>query len=90
MPKKNWLNTFRIKIQAHWTDFALIVIAITQVPIALKNAAALGQTSTSFGNQIKLRQRQICLQFKYVMEGSNLGLDLKNQDDERWIIKTFL
>ena len=48
MSKKNWLNSLRLNIHAPGTGFALIFLAITQVPVAIKNAAevvCIGQTS---------------------------------------------
>tara|TARA_Y100001968_G_C19119402_1_gene601243 strand:+ start:233 stop:454 length:222 start_codon:yes stop_codon:yes gene_type:complete len=48
MPKKNWLNNFGLNIHAPGTGFALIIIALTQVPVGIKNAAevvCIGQTS---------------------------------------------
>ena len=48
MPKKNWLKSFRLNIHAPGTGFALIILALTQVPVGIKNAAevvCIGQTS---------------------------------------------
>ena len=48
MPKKNWLKSFRLNIHAHGTGLALIILALTQVPVGIKNAAeivCIGQTS---------------------------------------------
>ena len=48
MPKKNWLKSFRLNIHAPGTGFALTVLALTQVPVGIKNAAeviCIGQTS---------------------------------------------
>ena len=48
MPKKNWLKSFRLNIHAPGTGFALILLALTQVPGGIKNAAevvCIGQTS---------------------------------------------
>ena len=48
MPKKSWLNSFRLNIHAPGTGFALIILALTQVPVGIKNAAevvCIGQTS---------------------------------------------
>ena len=48
MPTKNWLNSFRLNIHAPGTGFALIILALTQVPVGIKNAAevaCIGQTS---------------------------------------------
>ena len=40
MPKKNWLKSFRLNIHAPGTGFALMILALTQVPVGIKNAAA--------------------------------------------------
>ena len=48
MPKKNWLKSFRLNIHAPGTGFALMILALTQVPVGIKNAAevvCIGQTS---------------------------------------------
>ena len=48
MPKKNWLNSFRLNIHAPGTGFALMILALTQVPVGIKNAAevaCIGQAS---------------------------------------------
>ena len=48
MTKKNWLNSFRLNIHSPGTGFALMVLALTQVPVGLKNAAevvCIGQAS---------------------------------------------
>ena len=48
MPKKNWLKTFWLNIHAPGTGFALMFLALTQVPVSIKNAAevvCIGQTS---------------------------------------------
>ena len=48
MTKKNWLNSFRLNIHSPGTGSALMVLALTQVPVGLKNAAeivCIGQTS---------------------------------------------
>ncbi len=48
MTKKNWLNSFRFNIHAPGYGFALMLLAITQVPVGIKNAAevaCIGQTS---------------------------------------------
>ncbi len=41
MPKKNWLKNFRLNIHAHGTGVALMTLALTQVPVGIKNAAAV-------------------------------------------------
>tara|TARA_B100000579_G_scaffold52492_1_gene36558 strand:- start:65 stop:286 length:222 start_codon:yes stop_codon:yes gene_type:complete len=48
MPKKNWLKGFRLNIQAPGTSLALMILALTQIPVGIKNAAevaCIGQTS---------------------------------------------
>ena len=48
MSKKNWLKSFRLNIQYPGTGFALMILALTQVPVGIKNAAevvCIGQTS---------------------------------------------
>ena len=48
MLKKNWLNSLRLNIHSPGTGFALIILALTQVPVGIKNAAevfCIGQTS---------------------------------------------
>ena len=39
MPKKNWLKSFRLNIHTPGTGFALMILALTQVPVGIKNAA---------------------------------------------------
>ena len=48
MNKKNLLKSFRLNIHAPGTGLALMILALTQVPVAIKNAAevfCIGQTS---------------------------------------------
>ena len=48
MPKINLLKCFRLNIHAPGTGIALIILALTQVPVGIKNAAevvCIGQTS---------------------------------------------
>ena len=48
MPKINLLKSFRLNIHAPGTGIALIILALTQVPVGIKNAAevvCIGQTS---------------------------------------------
>ena len=48
MSKKNWLKSFRLNIHAPETGFALMILALTQVPVGIKNTAeifCIGQTS---------------------------------------------
>lgn len=41
MPKLNWLKGLRLNIHAPGTGFALIVLALTQIPVALKTSAEI-------------------------------------------------
>ena len=48
MPKKNWLKRFIQNIHSPGTSIALMVLALTQVPVGIKHAAevvCIGQTS---------------------------------------------
>ena len=48
MLKKNLLKNLRLNIHPPGTGFALLIIALTQVPVGIKNAAevaCIGQTS---------------------------------------------
>ena len=48
MRRKNWLKSFRLNIHAPGTGLALVILALTQVPVGIKNAAevvCIGQTS---------------------------------------------
>ncbi len=48
MSKKNWLTRFRLDINAPSSDFALMILALTQVHVGIKNAAevaCMGRTS---------------------------------------------
>ena len=48
MNKKNLLKSFRLNIHAPGTGLALMILALTQVPVGIKNAAevfCIGQTS---------------------------------------------
>ena len=48
MSKKNLFNVLRLNINAPGTGFALMLLALTQVPVAIKNTAELsciGQAS---------------------------------------------
>ena len=48
MSKRNWFKGIRVSMHAPGTGFALIILALTQVPVAIKNAAevvCIGQTS---------------------------------------------
>tara|TARA_B100000965_G_scaffold380009_1_gene376197 strand:+ start:884 stop:1105 length:222 start_codon:yes stop_codon:yes gene_type:complete len=48
MNKKNWFKNFRKNIHASGTSLTFIVLTLTQVPVAIKNAAeivCIGQTS---------------------------------------------
>ncbi len=41
MSKNNWLNGLRLNIHAPGTGFALMVLALTQIPIAIKTSAEI-------------------------------------------------
>ena len=41
MPKTNWLKGLKLNIHAPGTGFALMVLALTQVPIAIKTSAEI-------------------------------------------------
>ncbi len=41
MPNTNWLKGLRLNIYDLWTGFALIVLALTQVPAAIKTSAEI-------------------------------------------------
>ena len=41
MPKTNWLKGLKFNIHAPGTGFALIVLALTQVPVAIKTSAEI-------------------------------------------------
>ena len=48
MPKKIWLTKFRLNIHAPGSGVVLMILALTQVPVGIKNAAevvCIGQTS---------------------------------------------
>ena len=48
MTKKVWLRPSKLNIHTPAAGFALIVLALTQIPVAIKNAAevaCIGQTS---------------------------------------------
>ena len=48
MSMKNWLKSIRLNVHAPGTGCALMVLALTQVPVGIKNAAevfCIGQTS---------------------------------------------
>ena len=48
MPKNNWFKPLKLNIHSPGTGFALIVLALTQIPVAIKNTAevaCIGQTS---------------------------------------------
>ena len=48
MTRNNWLKFLRLNIHASGTGSALMVLALTQVPVAIKNAAevaCIGQAS---------------------------------------------
>ena len=41
MPKKFWANVFKLNIHSPGTGLALIILALTQVPVAIKTAAEI-------------------------------------------------
>ncbi len=48
MPKRNWIKGLRLSIHSSWTGFSLMLLALTQLPVAIKNAAevaCIGQAS---------------------------------------------
>ena len=48
MTRKNWLKSFQLNFHFTGTSLALILLALTQVPVGIKNAAevvCIGQTS---------------------------------------------
>ena len=48
MPKKNRLKNFQLNIHSPGTASALMILALTQIPVGIKNAAevvCIGQTS---------------------------------------------
>ncbi len=48
MSKKNWLIRFLLNIHSPGTGLALMILALTQIPVGIKNAAevvCIGQTS---------------------------------------------
>ena len=48
MASKNWLKSCLLNIHAPGTVFALMILALTQIPVGIKNAAevaCIGQTS---------------------------------------------
>ena len=70
MPKKNWLKSFRLNIHAPGTGFALMILALTQVPVGIKNAAdvvSMGQTSNKIWKLKMNYTEEICFQFKDVI-----------------------
>ena len=53
MAKQNWLKSFRLNIHAPGTGVALMILALTQVPVGINNAAdvvCIGQTSNKIWN----------------------------------------
>ncbi len=53
MPKTNWLQGLRLSFHTPGTGFGLLILALTQVPVALKTSAEIycmekvGQTQGS-------------------------------------------
>ena len=41
MPKTNWLKGLKLNIHAPGTGFALMLLALTQVPVAIKTSAEI-------------------------------------------------
>ena len=41
MAKKKWLKLLRLNIHAPGTGFALMVLALTQIPVAVKTSAEI-------------------------------------------------
>ena len=41
MLKKNWLDGLRLNINAPGTGFALVILALTQIPVAIKTSAEI-------------------------------------------------
>ena len=41
MPKKDWLKGLRFNIHAPFTGLALMILALTQVPVAIKTSAEI-------------------------------------------------
>tara|TARA_B100000579_G_scaffold364839_1_gene323936 strand:+ start:201 stop:455 length:255 start_codon:yes stop_codon:yes gene_type:complete len=79
MSKKNWLNSLRLNIHAPGTGFALILLALTQVPVAIKNALkwfVLDKHQIKYGKSKRIILKQICLQYKGAMEESKQVLCL--------------
>ena len=59
MPKGNWLKNFKLNIHAPGTGAALMVLALTQIPVAIKTTAELaciGETSNQLWRQTQSHQ----------------------------------
>ena len=41
MPRTNWLKGLKLNIHAPGTGFALMVLALTQIPVAIKTSAEI-------------------------------------------------
>ena len=41
MPRNNWLKGLKLNIHAPGTGFALMVLALTQIPVAIKTSAEI-------------------------------------------------
>ena len=41
MPKTNWLKGLKLNIHAPGTGFALMILALTQIPVAIKTSAEI-------------------------------------------------
>ena len=59
MSKSLWLQRFKLNIHAPGTGAALIALALTQVPVAIKTAAevaCIGEVSNKLWRQTKSHQ----------------------------------
>ena len=41
IPKNNWLKNIKLNIHSPGTGFALMILALTKVPVGIKNAAEI-------------------------------------------------
>ena len=41
MPKRTWMSGFKLNIHSQGTGFALMLLALTQVPVAIKTTAEI-------------------------------------------------
>tara|TARA_B100000700_G_C14507579_1_gene607062 strand:- start:2 stop:229 length:228 start_codon:yes stop_codon:yes gene_type:complete len=74
MPNKNnCLKSLRLNVHAPCTGCTLIIIALTQIPVGIKNFAELaciGQTSNKIWALEKNLSEEICWRFRNAMEGT--------------------